>query len=61
MEDPRTGKQMDFTTETEDEVMREEVLQKLNRFLVNKSNKVWIDSTQSDAPTSPFQNGDSPR
>ena len=32
---PRTGKQMDFTPEAKDEVIREEVSNKLDRHLVN--------------------------
>ena len=50
---------MDFNPEAEDEVIREAVSQKLDRSLVKPSKKVWIDSTQTKAPTSPFHIGDS--
>ena len=40
MEDPRIGKRMDFTPESEYEVIRELFSQKLYRPLVNPSNKV---------------------
>ena len=58
-EEPITGNPMDFNPEAEDEVIREAVSHKLDRFLVNPSNKVWRDSTQNKAPTSTFQIGDS--
>ena len=45
---------MGFNPEAEDEVIREAVSHKLDRSLVKTSNKVWIDSTQNKAPTSPF-------
>ena len=50
---------MDFNLEAENEVIREAVSHKLDRFQVKPSNKVWRDSTQNKAPTSPFQIGDS--
>ena len=50
---------MDFNLEAEDEVIREAVSHKLDRFQVKPSKKVWNDSTQNKAPTSPFQIGDS--
>ena len=50
---------MDFNPEAEDEVIREAVSHKLDRFLVKPSKKVWRYSTQTKSPTSPFQIGDS--
>ena len=44
--EPRTGKPVDFTPEVEDEVIRDAVLHKSDRNLVNPLNKVWRDSTQ---------------
>ena len=52
---------MDFYQEVEDEVKRDAVLQKLNRTLVNLSNKVWIYSTQVKTPSQTFHFGDSLR
>ena len=52
---------MDFTPGFEDDVIREAVSHKLDRALVNPSNKVWGDSTQTKTPTSPFHIGDSLR
>ena len=46
---------MDFTPEVEYEVISEAVSQTLYITLVNLSNKVWRDSTQTKTPTSPFQ------
>ena len=40
---------MYFTLEEDYEVIREAVLHKLDRPLVNPSNKVWRDSTQTKA------------
>ena len=42
-----------------DEVIRDVVSQKLYRPIVNTSNKIWRDSTQTKTPTSPLQIGDS--
>ena len=50
---------MDFNPEAEDEVIREAVSQKLDISLVKPREKVWRDSTQTKAPTSPFHIGDS--
>ena len=50
---------MGFNPEADDEVIRESVSQKLDRSLVKPSNKVWIDSTQTKAPTSPLYIGGS--
>ena len=50
---------MDFNTEAEYEVISEAVSQKVYISLVKPSNKVWRDSTQTKAPTSTFQIGDS--
>ena len=50
---------MDFNPETEGEVIRDAVSHKLNRHLVNPPNKFCRDSTQTKAPTSSFQIGDS--
>ena len=50
---------MDFTQEVEDEVISEAVSHKLDRNLINPSNKVWRDSTQTKTPNSPLQVGDS--
>ena len=52
-------KPMDFTPEVEDEVIWDAVSHKLYRRVVNPSNKVWIESTQTKFSTSPFQIGDS--
>ena len=57
-EDPRTGKTIYFTPEVEDKVIRESFSYKLYRSLVNPPKKVWIDSTQTKAPTSSLQFGD---
>ena len=56
-----TGKPMDFTPEVEYEVIREAVSHKLDRHIINPSNKVWRDSTQTKTPNSPLQVGDSLR
>ena len=48
-----------FTPYTEDGVIMEAVSHKLDRPLVNPSNNLWVDSTQTKTPTSPFQIGDS--
>ena len=45
---------MDFNPEAEDEVIREAVSHKLYKSIVKPPNKVWIDSTQTKALTSPF-------
>ena len=45
MEKPRTDKIMDFTPEVEDEVIRDALLHKLDKPLVNPSKKFWRDST----------------
>ena len=58
---PRTGKTMGFAPEVGYEVIREVVSYKLYRPLVNPSNKVWRDLTQTKNPTSPFYIGDSLR
>ena len=50
-----------FTPEAYDEVLREKLSHKLDRPLVNPSNKVWRDSTKIKTPTSPFHIGDSLR
>ena len=50
---------MDFNTEAEYEVISEAVSQKVYISLVKPSNKVWRDSTQTKAPTSPFHICDS--
>ena len=50
---------MYFNPEAEYEVIREAVSHKLDRSLVKPSNKVWRDSTQTKAPTSPLQIDDS--
>ena len=50
---------MDFTQEVEDEVISEAVSHKLDRNLINPSNEVWRDSTQTKTPNSPLQVGDS--
>ena len=60
-EEPRTGNPMDFTPEEEDKVTREAVSHKLEKPLVNISNKVWRDSNQTKSPNSPFHIGDSLR
>ena len=52
---------MNFTPEAEDAVIREAVSHKLYIPIVNPSKNVWIDSTQTKAPTSPFHIGDSLR
>ena len=52
---------MDFTPEVEDEVIMEAVSHKLDIPIVNLSNKVWRDSTQTKTLTSPFQIGESIR
>ena len=56
-----TGKPMVFTPEVENEFIREAVSQKLDGPLDSPSNEVWIDSTQTQTQTSPFQIGDSLR
>ena len=52
-----------FTPEAEDEVLRDAVSHKLYLPLVNPSNKVWRNSTQTKTltPTQTFQIGDSLR
>ena len=55
-EEPIKGKPMDFNQEAEDEVIREALSHKSDWSLVKPSNK---DSTQTKAPTSSFQIGDS--
>ena len=55
------ARQFIFIPEVEDEVIRDEVSHKLDRPIVNKSNKVWKDSTQPKTSTSPFKIGDSLR
>ena len=57
-EEPRTGDLMDFTPYDEDEVTREAVSHKLDRPLVNPSNKFSIGSTQTKTPTSTFKIGE---
>ena len=52
---------MDFTPDSEDEVIRGTVSHKLDRYLVNTSNKFWRDSAQNKAPNLPFQVDDSLR
>ena len=52
---------MDFTQEVEDEVIREAVSQKLYKPLVNPSNKVCEESTQTKTLTSLSQISDSLR
>ena len=54
MGDTRTGKPMGFISEVEDEVIREAVSHKLNRHLVNPSNKAWRNSTQNKFQLHPF-------
>ena len=58
-EGPITGKPMDFISEVEDEGIRDAVSQKLDRPLVNPSNELFRDSTQTKSLTSPFQISDS--
>ena len=53
-EDPRIGNKMDFTPEDDNEVIREAVSKKLYIPLFNPSKKVWRESTQTKASTSPF-------
>ena len=60
-EDTRIGTIIDFTPEAEDKFISEAVSQKLDRPLVNPSNKVWRYSTQNKAPTVPIHIGDSLR
>ena len=60
-EEPITDKPMDFTPEDEDKVIREVVSYKLDRHIVNPSKNVWRESTQTKAPSSPLQIGDSLR
>ena len=52
---------MDFTPEVEDKVIRDEFSKKLDRPIVNTSNKVWRYSKQTKTPTPPYQIGDSER
>ena len=52
---------MGFTPEAESEVIRELVSHKLDRPLVNPSNRFFMDSTRTKSPTLPFQIGDSLR
>ena len=52
---------MDFIPESEDEVIREALSQKLDRPLANLSNNVWRDSSQTKYPTSSFHIGNSLR
>ena len=49
---------MDFTPESEDEVIRESISYKLYIIIVNPPNKVWRDSTQNKYPTPYFHIGD---
>ena len=49
---------MDFTSESEDEIIREAVSQKLYIPLVNTTNKVCRYSSQTKVPTSPLHIGD---
>ena len=46
-EDSRTDNPVGFTPDVEDEFISEAVEYKLDRTLVNTSNKVWRDSTQA--------------
>ena len=48
-----------FTSDTEGDVIRDAVSQKVYRHLANPSYIVWIDSTQTKIKTIPFQIGDS--
>ena len=57
--EPTTVKKMDFTPESEEEFIREALSHKLDRPLVNPSNKVWRDSNQTKDQTSFFQICDS--
>ena len=50
-----------FTPEVENDVIMEAVSHKLDIPIVNLSNKVWRDSTQTKTLTSPFQIGESIR
>ena len=50
---------MDFTPEVEYGVIREVVSHKIERPLLNPSNKFWIKSTLSITPNSHLQTGDS--
>ena len=50
---------MDFNPESENEVIRESVSQKLDRYIVKPSKNIWRDSTQTKDPTSPFHIVDS--
>ena len=52
---------MEFTPEVEYEVIRDAVLHKLDRPLINPPKEVWRDSTKNKTTTSPFQIGDSLR
>ena len=52
---------MDFTPEVEDEVIRNSVSHRLDRPLVNPSNEVWRDSTQTQNPNPTFRIRDSLR
>ena len=58
-EETITGKPIDFTPEVKDEVIRDAVSHKLDRPLVNQSDKLCRNSTQTKTPTSPFKIGDS--
>ena len=58
-EEQRTVRPMGFTPEAEDEVIRETVPHKLDTPLLNPTNKVWRESTQTKTPTLPFQIGES--
>ena len=49
---------MDFTKEVQDEVIRDALAHKLDRPLLNSSNKVWRYSAQNKTPTSPFKISD---
>ena len=60
-EDPIIGNPIYFTPEVEDEIISDTVSQKSDRPIVNPSNKVWRDSTQTKTPTSLFHIGDSLR
>ena len=56
--EPRTGNPIDLTPEVEDKVIGQTILNKLYRPLVNSSNKIWRDLTQTKTPTLPFQIGE---
>ena len=56
-DESRTGKPIYFTAWVEDEVIRYVLPHKLDRPIVNPSNKIWEYSTQNETPTSPFHIG----